>query len=58
VLAMGHNILIFDIREPIRAGASDDVLRQLLLDVVARKPKEHDFRNNYQPNRKMVAIGG
>ena len=52
------NYLEFDIREPIRAGASDDVLRQLLLDVVARKPKEHDFRNNYQPNRQMVAIGG
>jgi hypothetical protein len=40
--AGGHNILIFDIREPIPAGASDDVLRQLLLDVVARKPKKHD----------------
>ena len=30
--------LEFDIREPIPAGASDDVLRQLLLEVVARKP--------------------
>jgi cyclic pyranopterin phosphate synthase len=26
--------------------------------VVDRKPQEHDFRNNYQPNRKMIAIGG
>ena len=28
------------------------------IDVVARKPRQHDFRENYQPDRKMVAIGG
>lgn len=50
--------LEFDLREPLRAGASDDELRQLFLDVVARKPRQHDFRDNYRPNRKMVAIGG
>jgi cyclic pyranopterin phosphate synthase len=50
--------LEFDIREPLRAGASDGELREFFLDVVARKPKQHDFRDNYQPNRKMVAIGG
>ena len=50
--------LEFDLREPLRAGASDDELRQLFLEVVARKPRQHDFRENYQPNRKMVAIGG
>jgi len=43
---------------PLRAGASDAQLKQLFLDVVERKPREHDFRNNYQPNRKMIAIGG
>ena len=52
------SFLEFDIREPLRAGASDAELRQVFLDVVARKPKQHDFRENYQPNRKMVAIGG
>jgi hypothetical protein len=26
--------------------------------VVDRKPQQHDFRFNYQPGRKMVAIGG
>ncbi len=52
------SFLEFDIREPLRAGASDEELRQVFLDVVARKPKQHDFRENYQPNRKMVAIGG
>ena len=52
------SFLEFDIREPLRAGASDAELRQVFLDVVARKPKQHDFRDDYQPNRKMVAIGG
>ena len=50
--------LEFDLREPLRAGATDDELRDMFLHVVARKPKEHDFRGNYQPDRKMVAIGG
>src|SRR6266404_1058399 len=50
--------LEFDIMTPLRTGASDAELRQFFIDVVDRKPKEHDFRNSYQPNRKMIAIGG
>jgi cyclic pyranopterin phosphate synthase len=50
--------LEFDIMKPLRAGASDDDLRQFFIDVVDRKPEQHDFRNNYQPDRKMIAIGG
>jgi cyclic pyranopterin phosphate synthase len=50
--------LEFDIMKPLRAGASDDDLRQFFLDVVERKPQQHDFRDNYQPDRKMIAIGG
>jgi GTP 3',8-cyclase len=50
--------LEFDIMKPLRAGASNDELRQFFLDVVERKPEQHDFRNNYQPDRKMIAIGG
>jgi cyclic pyranopterin phosphate synthase len=50
--------LEFDIMKPLRAGASDDELRQFFLDVVDRKPQQHDFRENYQPNRRMIAIGG
>ena len=50
--------LEFDIMKPLRAGASDDELRQFLINVVDRKPEQHDFRNNYQPDRKMIAIGG
>jgi cyclic pyranopterin phosphate synthase len=50
--------LEFDIMKPLRAGASDDELKHFFLDVVERKPAQHDFRDNYQPGRKMVAIGG
>ena len=50
--------LEFDILKPLRAGATDEELRQFFLDVVERKPEQHDFRNNYQPNRRMIAIGG
>ena len=50
--------LEFDIMKPLRSGASDEELKQFFLDVVERKPAQHDFRDNYQPNRKMIAIGG
>ena len=50
--------LEFDIMKPLRAGASEEELRQFFLDVVERKPEQHDFRTTYQPGRKMVAIGG
>jgi len=50
--------LEFDIMKPLRAGASDAELRQFFLEVVERKPEQHDFRTTYQPGRKMVAIGG
>jgi cyclic pyranopterin phosphate synthase len=50
--------LEFDIMKPLRAGADDAELKQFFLDVVDRKPEQHDFRNNYQPNRRMIAIGG
>jgi len=50
--------LEFDIMSPLRAGASDEELRQFFLQVVERKPEQHDFRTTYKPGRKMVAIGG
>jgi len=50
--------LEFDIMKPLREGAADPELRQFFLDVIDRKPQQHDFRENYQPNRKMIAIGG
>jgi len=50
--------LEFDVMKPLRSGATDEQLKQFFLNVVERKPREHDFRNNYRPNRKMIAIGG
>ena len=50
--------LEFDIMKVMRAGATDAELKQFFLDVVDRKPQQHDFRENYQPGRMMIAIGG
>ena len=50
--------LEFDIMKVMRAGATDAELKRFFLDVVEHKPEQHDFRENYQPGRMMVAIGG
>ncbi|MDQ6624701.1 MAG: radical SAM protein, partial [Verrucomicrobiota bacterium] len=50
--------LEFDIMKVMRAGATDAELERFFLNVVERKPEQHDFRTDYQPGRKMVAIGG
>jgi GTP 3',8-cyclase len=50
--------LEFDIKQPMRQGATDEELRQFFRHVVERKPQQHDFRQNYHPGRRMVAIGG
>ena len=36
----------------------EEKLRQLFRSTLAEKPAEHLFRNNYQPQRVMTAIGG
>ena len=50
--------LEFDLLSEIRSGASDERIANFIRGVVAKKPKEHDFLSNYQPGRKMIAIGG
>lgn len=47
-----------DIFEALRSGESDERLRRIFLETVARKPEQHDFRGTYQPQRRMIAIGG
>ncbi len=42
--------LEFDIMKVMRAGATDGELKRFFLDVVERKPEQHDFRENYQPS--------
>ena len=51
--------LEFDMKEVLRQpNVTDNDIAAFFQHVVDRKPKEHDFRNDYTPNRKMIAIGG
>ena len=49
-----------DLREPLRAGASDDEIEQLIRDAVWRKELKHRVNEPgfIQPARTMSAIGG
>ncbi len=51
--------LEYDIKPVLRAPNSTDAqLREVFVQTIRNKPEEHEFRNNYMPGRKMVAIGG
>ncbi len=51
--------LEFDMREILRdPGKTDRDIARFFLHVVERKPEQHEFREAYQPGRKMIAIGG
>ncbi|MBP6782998.1 MAG: GTP 3',8-cyclase MoaA, partial [Verrucomicrobiales bacterium] len=51
--------LEFDMREVLRNEAmTDDDVARFFRHVVERKPEMHEFRENYQPGRRMIAIGG
>ncbi len=51
--------LEFDMREVLRnPECSDEDVARFFGEVVDRKPEAHDFRENYEPGRRMVAIGG
>lgn len=49
----------FDLKPVLRdPGKTETDLRQVFLETLHNKPEQHDFRDNYVPGRKMVAIGG
>lgn len=49
----------FDLKSVLRAANStNEMLRKVFVETIRNKPEEHEFRNNYVPGRKMVAIGG
>jgi cyclic pyranopterin phosphate synthase len=49
----------FDLKTVLRdPNATDADLRRVFVETIRNKPEEHEFRNNYVPGRKMVAIGG
>ncbi len=51
--------LEFDMRDVLRnPKMTDEDVARFFLDVVDRKPEQHEFRDNYQPGRRMIAIGG
>jgi len=52
-----------DLRAPVRASESDDLLEQAIVEAIARKPKGHDFiidRRHSRPalSRHMSVTGG
>lgn len=47
-----------DIRSVLRSAPDDTALEGMLRLAMARKPREHSFRNSYTPCRPMTAIGG
>ena len=52
------NHLEFDLKGVLRSGGSDLDLEDVFRRSMGMKPREHDFRNQYQPGRHMTAIGG
>ncbi len=51
--------LEFDLRAVLRDPATTEGdLARFIMEVVDRKPEKHDFRDNYEPGRRMIAIGG
>ena len=52
------NHLETDLKPALRPSLNASHLRQLISGTLEQKPLEHLFRNNYQPDRVMTAIGG
>ncbi len=48
----------YDLKSVLRGGGDDDAVRRVFERTISRKPEQHEFRENYQPGRRMVAIGG
>ena len=48
-----------DLRTPMRAGATDDEIKELFLLTVRHKPKEHRLEDGIAPvGRNMSQLGG
>jgi len=52
------NHLETDLKPALRPSLNTCHLSQLITGTLGQKPLEHLFRNNYQPDRVMTAIGG
>lgn len=47
-----------DIRTPIRNGANNEIIKSLLKEAIADKPRKHHFDVNKIEDQKMYSIGG
>ncbi|MEI9960039.1 MAG: hypothetical protein WDM76_02580 [Limisphaerales bacterium] len=52
------NHLEMELKPALRPQIDDTRLRELFRATLTQKPAEHLFRDNYQPQRVMTAIGG
>jgi cyclic pyranopterin phosphate synthase len=52
------NHLETDLKPALRPQIDALRLRELICETLVQKPSEHQFRENYQPQRVMTAIGG
>ena len=52
------NHLEMDLKPALRPALNPEKLESLFRATLLQKPPEHLFRNNYQPQRVMTAIGG
>jgi cyclic pyranopterin phosphate synthase len=52
------NHLETDLKQALRPQIDTARLQELVCSTLVEKPSEHQFRNNYQPQRVMTAIGG
>ena len=52
------NHLEFDLKPLLRPQILHDQLQEIFQSSLREKPLEHQFRNQYQPQRIMTAIGG
>jgi len=48
----------YDLKSTLRKNGDDEAIAEIFQNALAEKPLEHLFRNNYQPERIMTAIGG
>jgi cyclic pyranopterin phosphate synthase len=52
------NHLETDLTGALRPELDHEALLRLFEETLGKKPAEHDFRGNYQPQRIMTALGG
>jgi cyclic pyranopterin phosphate synthase len=52
------NHLETDLKPALRPDINEEQLRRLICGTLAQKPAAHLFRDHYQPDRVMTAIGG